>query len=189
MKRAFLLILSALSLSASAEENVFTLGVDTRCIYGLAPCWSKVREPVSLVDGVSWVSDTAVSTEWTGQFKTTGGKLPNLAGMKELMHRFNGDQFTVRGIEGTLLGKVEKRDGGLVFKLDAGAELRLEALKRKVQWNVRAKKDVEISAAEQSAFVRLKVESTGASRAAKLTGPLRSENGGWVMEVREFFWR
>ena len=174
MKRAFLLILSALSLSASAEENVFTLGVDTRCIYGLAPCWSKVREPVSLVDGVSWVSDTAVSTEWTGQFKTTGGKLPDLAGMKELMHRFNGDQFTVRGIEGTLLGKVEKR---------------LEALKRKVQWNVRAKKDVEMSAAEQSAFVKLKVESTSASRAAKLTGPLRSENGGWVMEVREFFWR
>ena len=184
-----ILLLLSLSLSALAEENLFTVGVDTRCIYGLAPCWGKVREPISLVDGVSWVSDTATSTEWTGQFKTVGGKLPDVEQMKELMHRFNGDQFTYRALEGTLNGKVEKRSGVLFFKLDAGSEVRLAALKTKVQWDVKKRADFELTRGEKVAFSKLRVELKNKVRMAKITGPLRAEGAGWVMEVREFTWK
>jgi hypothetical protein len=179
----------AFVLPLCAEDNLFTVGVDTRCLYGLGPCWAKVREPISLVEGVSWVSDKAESTAWTGQFKTTGGKLPDVAAIKEMIHRFNGDQFSYRALEGTLAGKVEKVGGVLTFKTDAGDTLRLEALKKKVQWNVKERKDVGISAVEKTAFVKMKVALKDTPRAAKVTGPVRAESTGWVMEVREFNWK
>ena len=182
-------ILLLFSAQVFAQENIFTIGVDTRCLYGLAPCWGKVREPISLVDGVSWVSDTAVSTEWTGQFKTTGGKLPDVVQIKELMQRFNGDQFTFRALEGTLRGKAEKRNGVLYFKLDAGSEVTLAALTKEVQWDVKSRTDFPIPRVEKDAFSKLKVELKDGIRPAVITGPLRSEGGVWVMEVRNFSWK
>jgi galactose oxidase len=187
MKIAVLLL--ALIIPASAEDNLFTLGVDTRCLYGLAPCWGKVREPVSMVEGVEWVSDTAESTAWTGQFKTAGGKLPDIAAIKEMIHRFNGDQFSYRALEGTLVGKVEKVGGVVTFKSDAGDVVRLGGLREKVQWDVKSRRPFTISGAEKTAFSKLKVGAKAAARAVKVTGPLRAESTGWVMEVREFNWR
>lgn len=182
-------LLVALSLTLCAEDNLFTVGVDTRCLYGLGPCWGKVREPISLVEGVSWVSDTAESTAWTGQFKTTGGKLPDVAAIKEMIHRFNGDQFSYRALEATLVGNVEKVGGVVTLKSDAGDTLRLEGLKKKVQWNVKERKNVGISAVEKTAFLKMKVALKEGPRAVRITGPVRTESTGWVMEVREFNWK
>lgn len=188
MKLLSILLFASTQLFAQ-QENIFTIGVDTRCLYGLAPCWGKVREPISLVDGVSWVSDVAVSTEWTGQFKTTGGKLPDVAQIKERMHQFNGDQFTFRALEGTLNGTAEKRGSVLYFKLDVGSEVKLVALKKKVQWDVKSRTDFAIPRVEKAAFSKLKVELKNKVRPAVITGPLRSEGGAWVMEVRNFSWK
>ena len=189
MKSRILSLFVCLSFPAFAEENLFTVGVDTRCLYGLAPCWGKVREPISQVDGISWVSDVADSAAWTGQFKTLGGRLPDVGSIRELMHRFNGDQFTFRALEGTLNGKVEKRGADVFFKLDAGGEAKLEVLKKKVQWDVKGRKDFDISRAERAAFSKLSARATSASKAVNITGPLRMEASGWVMEVREFSWK
>jgi hypothetical protein len=189
MKRILILLTAALSFPAFAEDNIFTVGIDTRCLYGLAPCWGKVREPISLVDGVSWVSDVAEPTAWTGQFKTATGRLPDVPAIKEQLHRFNGDQFTYRALEATLNGKVEKLDGVVTLKTDAGDTLRLEGLKKKVQWDVKKRKDFPVAGQEKVAFVKLKIGAKPTPRDAKVTGPVRSEANGWVMEVREFNWK
>lgn len=65
----------------------------------------------------------------------------------------------------------------------------LAALTKKVQWDVKSRTDFPIPRVEKDAFSKLKVELKDGIRPAVITGPLRSEGGVWVMEVRNFSWK
>lgn len=98
-----------------------------------------------------------------------------------------GRQFTLRGVEATVAGTLERRGAELILRLPSGDLLALRRLERKVQWDARRKRLGVPTAEERGAFGRLSGGEVTVPVTLEVTGPLvQIGSGDLTLEVRTF---
>lgn len=101
------------------------------------------------------------------------GRLPDRAALSKALLRA-GQQFSIRGIEATVEGWLERREGQPVLQVEGWEQpLVLAALTSKVQWARSRKQLAEPTPEERSAYDRLLEGWDGTPRRVRITGPVR----------------
>jgi hypothetical protein len=150
-----------------------------------------VRDTLRRLDGVASVSDRASAETWTAELVTRQGRLPNLRALARAI-RSAGDPFTLRGVEATVDGCLERRGNQLALRVTGtGDLLLLVPLMHKVQWDPRQRREQPATAEERGAYTRLAGQALLAGRSLRVVGPLREGSAGEAprLEVREFLWQ
>jgi len=140
---------------------------------------------------VKSVSERADAHTWTCRVQTSDGRLPDMKALARCIREV-GEPFSVRGVEATVDGLLIEEEGRLtLWATGTGEKLRLAPLRRKVQWDPRAKRDYPPTQRERNAFKNLVAQWKGSSRLIRIIGPLAEAGEGepLTLEVREFRWR
>jgi hypothetical protein len=97
---------------------------------------------------------------------------------------------TLRGVEVTAEGRLERSGDRLLLRMDGTGEVvALEPARRTIFWNVARKRARRLTSAERSACSRMQSQWRDRPVAVRVTGPLvRSGAGTSVLEVRTFTW-
>lgn len=123
---------------------------------------------------------------------TQGGRLPDLAAWVRAFREEVGQAFVIRGVEATIEGDLIEGGGQLALRSRATGEvLRLDPLRRKVEWDPQREREAPMTDREKKAHERLLArwaESRGQGAAVRVVGPLVQDKDGVVfaLEVREF---
>jgi hypothetical protein len=185
-----LLVLVASMTPAQAQVKEVIVGVTPTCPYGLGACWAGAYEALAHLDGVESVARTPDTYNCTAQvcLKTPG--LPDMARWTKQFKAAVGAVYVFRGVEVTVKGSVDKRDGSLVLQAPGlKRPVTLTPLENKLQRNFRKASPRQPEPDERRAYRRLtaKVEKKkGGALNVEVTGPLRQTDNGLVLEVREW---
>jgi hypothetical protein len=143
-----------------------------------------VREGLARLEGVESISERCNRQTGTGELRLKNGRLidpdtlaKNLADIGVGARR--------RGLEATVDGFLEKKDGKPVFRVAKSNEiLQLAALTTKVQIDaVKSKKPEPPAKQEKEAYKKLRALANDQPQAVRIIGPLRTGN---KIEVRTF---
>jgi hypothetical protein len=150
-----------------------------------------VRDTLRRLEGVESVSDSASAATWTAEIVTRKGRLPDLRALARAI-RSAGDPFTLRGVEATIDGRLERRGDQLALRVAVSGDLLLLApLGHKVQWDPRLMREQPATAEERAAYARLGEEAVQEGRPVRVVGPLVGSDTSEVpkLEVRQFLWQ
>ena len=143
-----------------------------------------VREGLARLEGVESISERCNRQTGTGELRLKDGRLidPNTLA-KNLSDIGVGARL--RGMEATIDGFLENKDGMLVFRVSKSNEiLELAPLTTKVQIDaLKTKKPESPTREEKRAYKKLVADIKAGPRVARVTGPLRH---GMKFEVRTF---
>jgi galactose oxidase len=176
--------------SARAQGSVVIVGVTPTCPYGLGACWGGAREGLGRLEGVASVAQDPDTVNCTAQVRLKHNGLPDLDRWPEQFKSVVGKAYLFRGVEVTLEGLVERKDGHLVVTAaGAGHPVTLAPLRHKLQWNFKKGSRRQPELDESKAYTRLAARKKGAKASplrVEVTGPLTKDATGFVLEVREF---
>jgi galactose oxidase len=182
--------LAAVPLAARAEVRSVTLGISMNCPYGLGGWWVAVREGLQRLEGVEEIAETPDVRSWTCSLRTREGRLPDPA---LVSRHLEGERIgaTLRGVEITADGLLERNGGELELRLSGTGEIvRLAPARKSVYWNVGRKRARRLSDQERSACSRLRSQWRERAVPVRVVGPLigDGEKRTPVLEVRSFSW-
>jgi hypothetical protein len=143
-----------------------------------------VREGLARLEGVESISERCNRQAGTGELRLRNGRLVDPSVLsKQIADISVGARL--RGLEATIDGSVERKDGKPVFRVSRSNEiLALTPLTTKVQVDaLKTKKPDAPTKDEKNAYKSLLARIKDDSRPARITGPLRS---GMKLEVRVF---
>jgi len=143
-----------------------------------------VREGLARLEGVESISERCNRQYGTGELRLKQGRLTDPLVLSKQLAEI-GVGARLRGLEATVDGFVEKKDGKPVLRVSKSNEiLQLAPLTAKVQIDaLNSKKPEPLTKREKQAYKDLMARLKKESVPARLTGPLRS---GLKMEVRAF---
>ncbi|MGB2662669.1 MAG: galactose oxidase early set domain-containing protein, partial [Candidatus Acidiferrum sp.] len=179
-------------IQAEEKKPPVVVGVTPTCPYGISACWGGAYEALKHLDGVRLVRPVPNAQDSTAYVYLKHEGLPDLdVWPAEFASIANGTHI-FRGVEVTVEGVLETREGNTLVL--AGQELRppvlLEPIQAsdKIQWDATKGSQKPLDLLEQQAYVRLqeKVKAAGGSLRAKVTGPLKKSDHGYLLEVRVF---
>jgi len=165
------------------------VGITPRCPYGLSACWGGAREALGLLEGVGSVARTPYRDDCTAQVSISENRLPELDKWRGQFKSVVGDVYQFRGVEVTIVASLDTEAGRLVLRAGQEKPVILAPLKHKLQWDFEHRRPRPCTAAERKAYKHLAAETTEAkSRPLKVrvTGPLKTMNKRYLLEVREF---
>ena len=191
---------------ADDSEYKYLVGIDSiSCPYGIVACWPEVREALVNLDGVTSVSQNADRGTQTGEVRMKTGTVLNPQAVRVKLQEYTGQTFSLRGVEATLTGIAERKNGRIVLKVSGAKELlQLGPLGRKVQKHAPAVRqeagetgapalvdplagqDHAPTAEEREAFERLGTNLLQ-PLSVRVVGPLVEDaDAGIILQVREF---
>jgi hypothetical protein len=176
---------------AAAKGTAVLVGITTTCPYGLSACWGGAHEALSRLEGVELVNPIADADDSTAEVVLNNTGLPPLARWVEQFNDIVNERYRWRGVEVTLAGDVEERDGNLHL---AAHQRRPAVLlgpltaSAKLQWDNTSHSPKTMDEDEASAFHRLAaaVSDTGKPRPVTVTGTLDQSKSGYRLLVRTF---
>jgi hypothetical protein len=119
------------------------------------------------------------------------GRLPDLGTIQRRLDEF-GVGASLRGAEATVDGSVVQTDGRLfLIASGTGERMALAPLGRKVQWDIKAKREQAMTEPERTAYARLRASLRSRRSAIQVIGPVKAggKEKGHTLEVREFHWK
>ncbi len=169
------------------------VGITPSCPSGATACSANISAALLKLNGVGSISSPLESYNCTAQVRLKKGRnpLPDVRKCQEEFKSFVGESYVFRGVEVTIDGRLERKDGKLFLRLEGFPRpVAISALKHKLQWNylkgrARGPEDDERTAYKQ--LERKSKASKGTMLKVRLTGPLQTTDNGAVLEVREFF--
>jgi hypothetical protein len=185
------LVLTLSGAPARAQVTEVVVGVTPTCPYGISACWAGAYEGLGKLEGVRSVAKQPNAFNNTARVYLNHKELPDPAAWAKQFQKAVGDAYKFRGVEVTVKGTVEEKDGKLAVRVPGLKEpLPLKGLTEKLQWNfkkaaARQPEPDEADALKQLAAAHQKARGGGFR--VEVTGPLRTAEGGPVLEVREFF--
>lgn len=186
-----LTLLAILFTTASADAQVISVvvGVTPTCPYGIAACWAGAYEGLGRMQGVTSVATNPDTYNCVGQVHVKDGGLPDIGKWAEEFKAVVGEVYIFRGVEATMEGSVEQKEGQLVLRVPGIAQpVTLAKLDHKLQWNFKKGAARQPEPDEREAYQQLTgLVKTGTAIKARVTGPLRVSGNEMVLEVREFF--
>jgi galactose oxidase len=176
---------------AAARGTAVVVGITGTCPYGLGACWGGAYEALSRLDGVDLVSPVPDVDDSTAEVFLDHDGIPGLDTWHEQFSRIANGTYELRGVEVTLLGRVELREEQLHLVAGAGrASVRLVPLRAadKIQWDHTTRSRKPLGDGEQQAFERLLIAArdTAHDHEMTVTGPLRQTGAAHELSVRLF---
>jgi hypothetical protein len=185
------LVLALAAAPAHAQVTEVVAGITPTCPYGISACWAGAYEGLGKLDGIQSVAQQPNAFNNTAHVYLKHKMLPDPEAWAKQFRTAVGDAYKFRGIEVTVKGNVEENDGKLVVRVPGLKErLPLRALTEKLQWNFKKAAARQPEPDERDAYAQLttaRQQSKEAGFRVEVTGPLRTVEGGPVLEVREFF--
>jgi hypothetical protein len=178
------------TVAAAGKGTHVVVGLTSACPYGLSACWGGAHEALGRLEGVDVVNHIASASDSTAEVWLKDNGLPQL---DRWVDRFSGivnERYGWRGVEVTMRGAVEERNGSLFLAADQHrAAVKLGPLQAtdKIQWDSGAGTPEPLQAGEAEAYRLLaeRVSKTPAVGEVTVTGPLTQTPSGYVLEVRE----
>jgi len=143
-----------------------------------------VREGLARLEGVESISERCNRQAGTGELRLKDARLVDPQTLaKQIADIRVGARL--RGLEATIDGFLEKKDGKPVFRISKSNEiLLLAALTTKVQIDaIKTKKPEPATKEEKEGYKRLRARIKDQPQSVRITGPLRT---GMKLEVRTF---
>jgi galactose oxidase len=174
---------------AASTGTRVTVGLTSRCPYGLAACWGGAYQTLKILDGVAVVKAVANAKDSTAEvFLSTNG-LPNLDIWRRKFSAMAKGSYDFRGIEVALDGAVTVQGDHLIFSGPSSTwSVKLEPLGEtaKVQWDWATKAAAAPTVDETAAYQRLveRARAAGGQTRAQISGPLSKDGGTLRLAVR-----
>ena len=173
-----LLWLALTVLTGRAQAGVLEVwvAITPTCPYGMAGCWPSACLAVGEFEYVENVSDIPDSYNCTAQVWLKGVMLPNVEEWKQKFESMVGKTYVFRGVEVTIQGAIEEKDGRVLLESPALENpVALEPLQNKLQWNFKKHRAREPEPEEAAAHGMLMAEvrkGNGKLKEVQITGPL-----------------
>lgn len=167
------------------------VGITPNCPYGMKSCWPNAKAAFERVSLVKHIGDV----DYYNCTASLLMKEPGLPDVEKLRKEFTdlmGGNYFMRGIEITLKGTLELKDGILHLTSETPAlSIPLAKLEHKLQWNYHKQRARGPEDEERAAYQELleKVTTASANKIkVAVTGPLYTSAPGAapVLEVREY---
>jgi galactose oxidase len=174
---------------AASTGTRVTVGLTSRCPYGLAACWGGAYQTLRTLDGVAVVKAVADAQDSTAELFLSTNGLPNLDVWQRQFSAMANGSYDFRGVEVALDGLVTVQGDHLILSGPSSTwTVKLDPLGEtaKVQWDWAAKTAAAPTADEISAYQRLadRVQAAGGQARAQVSGPLSKDGGTWRLAVR-----
>jgi galactose oxidase len=180
------------AIASAATGTRAAIGLTSRCPYGPGACWGGAYEALQKLDGVRAVRPIANAEDSTADVYLYGDTLPNVDRWAEQIARVAGGSYDFRGVEISVKGSVQAQNGGLELTgplIDKPVTLAALEQVNKVQFDrptgAAKPANAEELAAYQRLFARYRAAGAG-DFPARVTGPLRRKDAGWILHVRCF---
>jgi len=172
----------------AAQGTRVVVGIRSTCPYGIQACWGGANEALHYLDGVQYVDPVPDGDRSTATVFLADDGLPALDRWDEQFRGMVHDTYLLRGVEVSLSGTVEVRNGVLVLAAEGRREpVELTPLgpEQKIQWNRAAASPEPVEPSEAAAYDAL-TRLVGAADARRLTvtGPLQQTEAGYRLQVR-----
>jgi galactose oxidase len=179
------------TVTEKARGPAVVVGLTSNCPYGLGACWGGAHEALNRLEGVGVVNPIADAKDSTAEVFLARPGLPPLNRWVEEFRAIVNDRYEWRGVEITLSGVVEERDGSLSLASGQdGPSVRLAPLNpaEKIQFDNTARARQPLQASEAHAYDKLAaaVKTKPEGQHATVTGPLEETPSGYVLYVRLF---
>lgn len=169
-----------------------TVGLTSKCPYGLGSCWGGAYEALKKLEGVVAVRPIANAEHSTAEVYLHHQGLPDLDRWPEQIAHWANGSYDFRGVEVTVTGAVGEHDGALQLtgpSLDAPVKLMPLGQGMKLQWDHRTSSVRDATSDELDAYQNLESahqDLRGGNEPVRVTGPLAKTDAGWVLYVRKF---
>ena len=139
------------------------------------------------LSGVAYVNPVADASTSTAEVFLLDNTIPDPERWKREFQDSANASYEIRGIEVSVEGRLSREGDRFRLSLADGQQVDIErpAADAKVQWNWDAKAPEILTEQEAAAAERLAPHAE-ASHRARLTGPLRKQNGKLAIAVRSF---
>ena len=111
-----------------ARGTQVLVGIRGSCPYGIAACWGGANEALRSLEGVEYVDPIPDGERSTATVYLEDDRLPALDHWDDQFRRMVRQSYVLRGVEVTLKGTIEARDGVLLMASGKGGGLRLSWL-------------------------------------------------------------
>jgi hypothetical protein len=179
------------AVAEAAKGTAVVVGITGTCPYGIAACWGGAREALHRLEGVDLVNPIPDADDSTAEVFLEDERLPALDRWDEQFHSIVGGRYDLHGVEVTLEGVIEERDGKL-FLAGSGqrppVQLAPLAAADKIQWNHTAQTLKPLEEGEALAYERLAATSRSLpdGQQVTVTGSLKQTDAGYQLHVRLF---
>jgi galactose oxidase len=175
----------------AAHGTSVVLGISGTCPYGIGACWGGAHEALLTLEGVQGVDPIPDAEASTARLFLEDDGLPALARWQDQFHRMVNGSYVLRGVEVTLEGQLDARNGALFLAgRDPRPPVQLLPLVAadKVQWDRPAGAPQPAEPDEVIAYERLaaRAHELPAGQEVTVTGPLKKSDTGYLLEVRTF---
>ena len=179
------------TVAAAAKGTRVVVGITGTCPYGIAACWGGAREALYRLEGVDLVTPIPNADDSTAEVFLEDGRVPALDRWDEQFRSIVSGRYELRGIEVTLRGVIDERDGKLFL---AGSGRRPEvqlaplAAEDKIQWDHAAQARKPLEEGEMLAYETLAAAARNLPDGQQLTitGPVKQTDAGVQLHVRLF---
>jgi galactose oxidase len=175
----------------AAKGTAIVIGITGTCPYGIGSCWGGAYEALRRLEGVDMVSPIPDTDDSTAEVFLVDERLPALEKWNKQFRNIVNGTYELRGVEVSLQGVIEERDGKL-FLASSGqrppVQLASLAAADKIQWDHSIRDRRPLEEGEALAFDRLVAASRGLEDALQVTvtGPLKLTDAGYQLHVRLF---
>ncbi|MDT7753879.1 MAG: hypothetical protein QOD96_7541 [Pseudonocardiales bacterium] len=172
----------------AAEGTRVVVGLTGRCPYGIGACWGGAEEALHGLEGVRYVDPIPNVGSSTATVYLQDDRLPALTAWDVQFTRIANGSYDLRGVEVSLEGEIESRDGAL-FLATGKHSVQLAALapEEKIHWDALSAAPQPLKASEASAYDDLAAVAPLANGGrATVTGPLEQLDERYVLHVRRF---
>ena len=175
---------------SAARGTAVIVGITGTCPYGLAACWGGASEALHSLEGVSAVDPIPDAGLSTATVFLEDDRLPPVDRWREQFERLVNGTYELRGVEVTLEGTIELRDGTLCL-VTRGQPTPLELTPveaaSKVQWDSARRAPKALDLGEATAFARLAAEAEDLNgRQVTVTGPLQQDGAKYRLGIRGY---
>jgi len=176
------------AIRAAATGTRVVAGITGICPYGIAACWGGANEALRSLEGVQYVDPIPDGGSSTATVYLEDDGLPALDHWDEQFRRMVHQAYELRGVEVTLIGTIEARNG--VFVL--AGEGRRPAVQlvplgpgSKIQRDPATQGPQAAEPGEAGAYGALARSARAAgARPLTITGPLHQTQAGYRLQVR-----
>jgi hypothetical protein len=174
-----------------AKGTAVVLGITGTCPYGIGACWGGAYEALRRLDGVDMVSPIPNVDNSTAEVFLEDDRLPNLDLWEDQFKAIVNGTYELRGVEVTLRGIIEERDGVLFLAPTGrrpGVTLAPLTPDVKIQWNHTNRNRRPLQPDEAVAYQKLAAtfDQLPSDQRMTVTGPLEQAGEEYRLHVRQF---
>jgi hypothetical protein len=180
------------AIQAQEKHPAVVVGVTPTCPYGISACWAGAYEALTHLHGVRLVRPVPNAQDSTAYVYLAHNGLPDLELWRTQFAAIANGTHILRGVEVTIEDVLNAHAGEtlIMHGNDVRPPLLLQPMEAtdKIQWDATKGSPKPSNALEMNAYLQLQqqVKSAGGAINATVTGPLRTSDHGYVLEVREF---